>query len=86
VMFVQQLDGKWELRQAGSEETITGPVPGCVHLDLMRAKIIEDPFYGDNEFKVACAPFIYLLSAHLILNSSALARSAFSLSSSFVMR
>ena len=52
-MFVQQLDGKWELRQAGWEEAITARVPGCVHLDLMRAKIIGDPFYGDNEFKVA---------------------------------
>lgn len=52
-MVVQSLDGAWELRKCGSDEVIGATVPGCVHLDLMNAKIIEDPFYGDNEYKVA---------------------------------
>lgn len=52
-MIVQSLDGKWELRRCGSDEVIPANVPGCVHLDLMNARIIEDPFYGDNESKVA---------------------------------
>jgi len=53
VMLVQQLGGKWQFRQAGSDEVFTAHVPGCVHLDLMRIKKIEDPFHGDNEFKVS---------------------------------
>ncbi len=27
-------------------------VPGCVHLDLLRNKLIPDPFYRDNEAKL----------------------------------
>lgn len=52
-MYIQSLDGAWELRQCGSEEVIKAQVPGCVHLDLMRNKKIEDPFWGDNEFRVS---------------------------------
>ncbi|MCE5199173.1 MAG: glycoside hydrolase family 2 protein [Armatimonadota bacterium] len=52
-MSVIQLDGAWELRQVGSDEFIKAQVPGCVHLDLMRAHKIEDPFNGDNELKVS---------------------------------
>lgn len=52
-MFVQSLDGKWELAECGSGEVVRAQVPGCVHLDLMRAEVIPDPFFGDNEHKVA---------------------------------
>ena len=52
-MNVQPLDGVWKLKKPGSNELIDAQVPGCVHLDLINAKIINDPFYGDNEFKVA---------------------------------
>lgn len=51
--YVQQLDGDWQLKQVGSEESFTARVPGCVHLDLLHAKKIEDPFFGDNELKVS---------------------------------
>src|SRR4029078_5813372 len=27
------------------------PVPGCVHTDLLANKLIDDPFYRDNEKK-----------------------------------
>ncbi len=27
-------------------------VPGCVHLDLLRNKLIPDPYYRDNEAKL----------------------------------
>ena len=50
-MTVQSLDGAWELRKAGSKDVIKAVVPGCVHTDLMRAKVIEDPFVGDNEYR-----------------------------------
>lgn len=52
-MQILGLDGAWELRKAGAEETYPALVPGCVHTDLMRAGAIEDPFKGDNESRVA---------------------------------
>ncbi len=41
----------WEFRQRGgnSAEWHAAQVPGCVHLDLRRNKLIPDPFYRDNE-------------------------------------
>ncbi len=52
-MIVQSLDGNWELRKAGSKEAVKATVPGCVHTDLARAKVIEDPFLADNEYRSA---------------------------------
>ena len=46
------LDGEWQFRQAGQMTWYPGRVPGCVHLDLIEAKLIPDPFYRDNELKV----------------------------------
>lgn len=43
------LTGKWKLKESGEEHTIPAEVPGCVHLDLMAAGEIDDPFYRDNE-------------------------------------
>lgn len=52
-MFVQSLDGAWSLRQCGADLQVGARVPGCVHVDLMRAKVIPDPFRADNEARVA---------------------------------
>ena len=46
------LNGAWELRQRGKDETYAGQVPGGVHTDLMTAGCIPDPFFGDNELRV----------------------------------
>jgi beta-mannosidase len=51
------LDSGWEFRQipeTGTTETTWRPaqVPGDVHLDLLRNKLIPDPFYRDNEAKL----------------------------------
>lgn len=46
------LDGRWQFRQAGQMTWHPARVPGCVHLDLIEAKLIPDPFYRDNELKV----------------------------------
>ena len=43
------LDGIWQLRQQGSLKIYNARVPGVVHLDLERNKVIPDPFYGTNE-------------------------------------
>jgi beta-mannosidase len=54
-MEVFNLDGKWVLTEKGSSKLgeIQASVPGCVHGDLLAAGKIEDPFYRDNELKVA---------------------------------
>ncbi len=52
-MNVQSLDGAWQLKQLGTEEWLPAQVPGGVHLDLMAAGRIPDPFVADNELRVA---------------------------------
>ena len=48
------LHSNWEFRQRGGDSAEWHPaqVPGCVHLDLLRNKLIPDPFYRDNEAKL----------------------------------
>lgn len=43
------LNGSWQLFKAGDEAPIPASVPGCVHLDLLANRLLEDPFYRDNE-------------------------------------
>ena len=55
---VFSLDSGWEFRQkqdaAPSDTTkwLPAEVPGVVHTDLLRNKVIPDPFYRDNEAKL----------------------------------
>ena len=46
------LCGKWELCDTKGEYNLEATVPGCNYLDLMDAKVIKDPFYGENEKEV----------------------------------
>ena len=46
---VQFLHRGWKLRHPHRTQSIPARVPGCVHTDLLRAKLIPDPFWGDNE-------------------------------------
>lgn len=46
------LDGEWQFRQVGQADWHRARVPGCVHLDLMEAGLIPDPFDRDNELRV----------------------------------
>lgn len=43
------LNGAWTVTQVGTQETIPAQVPGTIHLDLLRAGRIADPYYRDNE-------------------------------------
>ncbi|MEP6902672.1 MAG: hypothetical protein ABJA66_13040, partial [Actinomycetota bacterium] len=43
------LNGDWKFRETGKDEWLPATVPGCVHTDLLANKVIEDPFYRDNE-------------------------------------
>ena len=51
-MIHQSLGGRWQFRQAGSEEWMPAHVPGGVHTDLMAQGCIPDPFVADNELGV----------------------------------
>jgi beta-mannosidase len=42
----------WQFRESGKEAWTPATVPGCVHTDLLNNKLIEDPFYRDNEQKL----------------------------------
>ena len=43
------LNGTWTLARDGLSKPIKATVPGCVHTDLLKAGIVEDPFFRDNE-------------------------------------
>jgi beta-mannosidase len=49
----ESLTGEWQFRQVGSDTWLPAKVPGSVHLDLMAAGLIPDPFVADNEQKVS---------------------------------
>ncbi|HYE13255.1 MAG TPA: hypothetical protein VD968_02315, partial [Pyrinomonadaceae bacterium] len=49
---VVALHDGWKFRQAGGTDWREAAVPGCVHTDLLRHRLIEDPFYRDNERKL----------------------------------
>jgi beta-mannosidase len=44
-----ELGGNWKFRRAGTTQWMDAKVPGCVHTDLMKNKVIPDPFFRDNE-------------------------------------
>ncbi|MBN1352737.1 glycoside hydrolase family 2 protein [candidate division KSB1 bacterium] len=43
------LNGAWQAREKGTNESIPARVPGSIFLDLLAAKKIDDPFFGLNE-------------------------------------
>ena len=48
---VMAIDTGWQFHEAGKTDWYSATVPGCVHTDLLANKLIEDPFYRDNEKK-----------------------------------
>src|SRR5882672_6484941 len=42
----------WQFREVGKDKWYPASVPGCVLTDLLNNKLIEDPFYRDNESKL----------------------------------
>src|SRR5437667_1835489 len=42
----------WQFREVGKDKWYPASVPGCVHTDLLNNKLIDDPFYRDNEKKL----------------------------------
>ncbi len=50
-MNTRELNASWQFRKIGDKKWLPATVPGTVHTDLLNNKIIDDPFYGDNEKK-----------------------------------
>lgn len=54
------LHSEWTLGDASLEKTLHAKVPGCLHTDLIRAGIVKDIFYRDNNGKYSwiehCSP------------------------------
>jgi beta-mannosidase len=48
---VVPIETGWQFHEAGKADWYGATVPGCVHTDLLANKLIEDPFYRDNEKK-----------------------------------
>ena len=46
-----QIHSGWQFREVGKTDWYNATVPGCVHTDLLTNKLIDDPFYRDNEKK-----------------------------------
>src|SRR5678816_3996476 len=46
-----QIHSGWQFHEAGKTDWYNATVPGCVHTDLLANKLIDDPFYRDNEKK-----------------------------------
>jgi beta-mannosidase len=46
------LDAGWQFREVGKDTWYSATIPGCVHTDLLSNKLIDDPFYRDNEQKL----------------------------------
>ena len=47
-----EFDGTWLLRDADEQFELTMSLPGDVHTALEKAGIIEDPYFGSNEYDV----------------------------------
>lgn len=43
------LDTGWQFKEVGKDAWHPATVPGSVHTDLLNNKLIDDPFYRDNE-------------------------------------
>ncbi|TRX36581.1 glycoside hydrolase family 2 protein [Flavobacterium sp. ZT3R18] len=54
VVSAQNIDIQkgWQYREAGALKWYSATVPGEVHTDLLKNKLISDPFYRDNEKKL----------------------------------
>ncbi|GAB1692523.1 glycoside hydrolase family 2 protein [Krasilnikovia sp. M28-CT-15] len=53
MLHIEDLGGRWELREKADDIAIPAIVPGCVHVDLMNDGRLPDPFLDDNEKAVA---------------------------------
>ena len=48
----KEIDENWQFAQTGKNQWHKATVPGVVQTDLLTNRIIDDPFFGDNEQKL----------------------------------
>ena len=48
-LFAQTIHQNWKFRQADKKVWYPATVPGSIHTDLLKHKLIPDPYYRDNE-------------------------------------
>lgn len=51
-VITRELHSKWEFKKDSAATWYPAKVPGTVHTDLYRDKLIPNPFYGTNESKL----------------------------------
>ena len=51
-LCAMELNENWKFRQVGKSDWYPSEVPGCVQTDLLNNKMIDDPFYRNNEQNV----------------------------------
>ncbi len=51
-MEATEIQDNWTFHEYGKTELLEAVVPGCIHTDLIRNNVIEDPFYRLNEHDV----------------------------------
>jgi beta-mannosidase len=49
MVITQDLTAGWFFEEPESQRQLKAQVPGCIHQDLLRHRLIPDPFYGRNE-------------------------------------
>ncbi|MDD5349568.1 MAG: hypothetical protein PHQ12_05095 [Chthoniobacteraceae bacterium] len=47
--LAHSLHSGWSFQEPASSRYLSAEVPGCIHTDLLRHKLIPDPFWGNNE-------------------------------------
>ena len=50
--LIKELNKGWKFKQRNKATWHKASIPGTIHTDLLANKLIEDPFYRDNETKV----------------------------------
>ncbi len=51
-MNMIEINDHWTFSEYGKTDPLEAAVPGCIHTDLIRNHVIEDPFYRLNELDV----------------------------------
>jgi beta-mannosidase len=46
------LNGQWQFRQSGNGQWLPAQVPGCNFSDLLKNKVIDDPFFRNEEHQL----------------------------------
>lgn len=63
LLMRKNLNHGWQFRQVGKDQWHPASVPGTVNTDLLKKKLINDPFYGDE-----ATTFLTVTSRNLVKN------------------